>query len=348
MSLKTNAVTCLVLLIISMQNCLAEEPKKGKSPLDELPPYIKQLTWFGERADFSHDGKKILFLGKTFGDAYEVEISTGRIHTLTNNYYHHGYTRALYLANGDILLSGPRRFDPNDSAAGRSEDNAQLWFLNKDLSGPPTPLGEFCSEGPAVSRKRMHIAWTRKDCFYAGDIVYENGRPKITNKKKILDAKELPFKCNLETQNFRPPDEKELTFAAYNYQGTEVCGLDIESGRVVNYSKAPDQFNEPEGIFPDGKYTTMECDRHNPKGPQYDDIYKLALDGSGSSERMTFFSDYPGYKASNPVISDDGKFMAFQVARTDDWAGVGRGILLFDLTAYEKSRNKEGEKQVTK
>ena len=38
--------------------------KAGKNPADELPPHITRLTWFGERADWSHDGKKILFLGQ--------------------------------------------------------------------------------------------------------------------------------------------------------------------------------------------------------------------------------------------------------------------------------------------
>jgi hypothetical protein len=30
----------------------------------------------------------------------------------------------------------------------------------------------------------------------------------------------------------------------------------------------------------------------------------------------------------NPVVSTDGKFMAYQVAKTTDEAGVGYGILL--------------------
>ncbi len=128
------------------------------------------------------------------------------------------------------------------------------------------------------------------------------------------------------------------SIAVFAAQGTEVFGLNIETGKVTNYSNAPNQYDEPEGIFPDGKYTTVECDRHNPKGPQYDDIYKLALDGSGKIERLTFFADYPGYKASNPVISDDGKYMAFQYAKAGDWAGIGRGILIFDLLEYEKTK----------
>jgi hypothetical protein len=333
----------MTIVLISLQLfasgvCFAET-QKVKSPLDNLPPHIKQVTCFGERADWSHDGKRILFLEKTFGDAYELELATGVIRLQTGHYYHQGYTRALYLSNGDILLSGARRFDPNNPAAARSEENAELWVLKKDLSGPPTPLGEKCSEGPAVSRKNLKIAWTKGNAIYMADIVYQNDKPRLTNKKKILDAKDLAFKCNLETQNFRPPDEKELTFSAYDYQGTEVCGLEIETGKVVNYSNAPNQCDEPEGIFPDGKFTTVECDRHNPKGPQYDDIYKLALDGSGKTERLTFFCDYPGYKATNPVISDDGRFMAFQYAKSGDWAGVGRGILVFDLAEYEQMKN---------
>ena len=320
-----------------------ERSKDGKSPLDELPPHIRRVTHFGQRADFSHDGKRILFLEKTFGDVYEVELKTGIIRAMTHRYYHEGYTRALYLANGDILLSGARKFDAAEPLVSRSEKNAELWVLKKDLSEPPTPLGEKCSEGPAVSRRRMHVVWTRGGAFYSADVVYPGGKPKLARMKKVLDKKDLPFETGLETQNLRPPDERELIFSAYGYQGTEVCGLDLRTGKVVNYSKAPNQYDEPEGIFPNGKHTLVECDRHVRKGTQYIDLYKLALDGSGRTERMTFFSDYTGYKASNPVVSDDGRHIAFQVAKASDMAGVGRGILIFDIDSYEKSKKSRGE-----
>jgi Tol biopolymer transport system component len=346
MSNTASKFSVLVLVGLLLVACFGQVQNKegkpairmaGKSPLDELPPYIKQVTQFGERADWSRDGKRILFLEKTFGDVFEVELATGIIRPMTHHYFHEGYTRALYLSNGDILLSGARRFDANDPWPSRSEKNAELWVLKKDLSGPPVPLGEKCSEGPAVSRKNMRIAWTQGGAFYLADIVYKDGEPELANKKKILDKKDLSFKCDIETQNFRPPDEKELVFSAYGYQGTEVMGLDLETGKATNYSLAPNQYDEPEGIFPDGKYTLVECDKHNPKGPQYIDIYKLALDGSGKMERLTKFADYPGYKASNPVVSDDGRYMAFQVAKTGDAAGVGRGILVFDLEMYGKT-----------
>jgi Tol biopolymer transport system component len=60
------------------------------------------------------------------------------------------------------------------------------------------------------------------------------------------------------------------------------------------------------------------------------DIWKLKLDGSGKDfTRLTRFNDFEGGKASNPVVSNDGRFMAFQYARTTDEAGVGYGILIY-------------------
>jgi hypothetical protein len=35
---------------------------------------------------------------------------------------------------------------------------------------------------------------------------------------------------------------------------------------VTNYSRATDQYDEVEGIFPDGQYTCAECDKQNHKG----------------------------------------------------------------------------------
>ena len=338
-----NSVSLLVLsFFLLSQNSFAQKQKKG-SPLDDLPDYITRLTHFGQRADWSHDGQHILFLEKTFGDAYELEIATGVIRPMTHHYFHEGYTRALYLSNGDILLSGAKKFDADDPWPSRNEKNAELWVLKKDLSGPPVPLGEHCSEGPAVSRKRMRIAWTQGGAIYVGDIVYEGDQPKIAGKKEVINQKTLPFECSLETQNFRPPLEEEITFSAYNYRGGEVMGVNIKTGKIINYSDQDNQYDEPEGIFPDGQYTLVESDRHASRGQkfmgiQYIDIHKLALDGSGRYERITYFNDYEGYKASNPVVSDDGKFIAFQMAKLGDPAGVGRGLFVLDLEKFEKSK----------
>jgi hypothetical protein len=319
----------------------AAEPAPGDSPADHLPPHIRQVTWFGERADWSHDGQRLLLLSKTFGDALELDLTTMRIRNRTAHYPHHGYTRALYLANGDILLSGPEQFDPK--MPGEARVQCWLYVLDKNGTKPAVPLGTKCSEGPAVSRKRMRLAWTHVAAEYpdempAGssrmqeaDIVYEEGKPRLANRRLIIDSRDLPFQCTMETQNYRPPAERELTFSAYGYQGTEVAGIDLVTKKVTNYSNAPGQYDEPEGIFPDGEHTLVECDKQNHKGSGAVDVWKLKLDGSGAYERLTHFSDYPGYKASNPVVSDDGRFIAFQMAKSREAAGVGHGLFVLDL-----------------
>ena len=318
------------------------------NPAERLPPHIRQVTWFGERADWSHDGKRILFLSKTFGDALELDVASGHIRNLTAHYPHRGYTRALYLTNGDILLSGPEEFDPR--RIGEARVQCWLYVLDHRLTRPATPLGSKCSEGPAVSRRRMHFAWTHVAAQYPAelppggsrmleaDLVYEDGKPKLAGQRVILESRDLPFTCTMETQNYRPPDEKELTFSAYGYQGTEVCGVDLATRKITNYSIAPGQYDEPEGIFPDGQFTLVECDRQNHRGPGHVDLWKLKLDGSGHYERLTYFSDSPGYKASNPVVSDDGKLIAFQMAKSSEAAGIGHGIFIYDLAKAPASR----------
>jgi hypothetical protein len=330
---------CLALSVVSGITAAPANP--GESPADHLPAHITRATWFGERADWSPDGKRILFLSKTFGDAMEMDLQTKVIRNLTAHYPHHGYTRALYLANGDLLLSGPEQFDPKK--VGEARVRCWLYVLAKSGTTPPVPLGTQCSEGPAVSRKRLHVAWTHVAAEYSNemppgssrmqeaDIIYEAGKPRLANPRLIVESRDLPFPCTLETQNFRPPDERELTFSAYGHQGTDVCGIDLLTKKVTNYSNAPGQYDEPEGIFPDGQHTLVECDKQNRQGADHVDLWKLKLDGSGACERLTHFSDYPGYKASNPVVSDDGRFIAFQMAKSREAAGVGHGIFVFEI-----------------
>jgi WD40-like Beta Propeller Repeat len=330
-------------IAVLTQSACAAEPRAGESPADRLPPYITQLTAFGERPDWSPDGKRILFLSKTYGDAMEIDLATHSIHNLTAHFPHVGFTRAFYLPNGDVLLSGPDSFDPKKPAEARI--HCFLSVLDKSCTKPPVPLGVRCNEGPAVSRHKMHIAWTEwldqptSDVSPKGsqineaDIVYEAGTPKLANQRPVLSSSDLPFDCTMETQNFRPPAERELTFSAYTKQGkaADVCGVDLVSKKVTKYTDTPDEYDEPEGIYPDGQHTLVECDRQNHLGNGHIDLWKLALDGGGDYQRLTHFSDYPDYKASNPVVSDDGRFFAFQMGHAGEAAGVGHGIFVYDI-----------------
>ena len=89
-------------LLMTTTQCTSPQPEHaGKtaagmeantgSPADHLPPNITRMTYFGQRADWSLDGKKILFLEKTFGQAFMVDVGTKIIRPVTQNYFNAGY-----------------------------------------------------------------------------------------------------------------------------------------------------------------------------------------------------------------------------------------------------------------
>ncbi|MEO6006124.1 MAG: hypothetical protein ABIZ04_13085 [Opitutus sp.] len=338
-----NAFRLFATSLVFTGTMLAQAPT-GPNPADQLPPHIRHLTTFGERADWSADGTRILFLSKTFGDAMELDVASGAIRNLTQHYPHYGYTRAMYLANGDILLSGPQSYDLKNVSQARR--NCFLFVLGRDGRKAPVALGVRCNEGPAVSRKRLHLAWAEwsdpkpgagnlsTSVLFDADIAYTDGvLPALANKRQIIDGAELPFRCTMEPQNYRRPAEQELIFSAYTEGGRkcDVVGINLQSKAIIKYTDTADIYDEPEGIFPDGQHTLVECDVQNKLGPGNIDLWKLALDGSGRSTRLTFFSDFPGYKASNGVVSDDGRLIAFQMGKAGEAAGIGHGIFVFDL-----------------
>jgi hypothetical protein len=315
------------------------DPLKSEDPADDLPPHITRLTWFGERADWRHDGKRFVFLNRAYGDVYEYEFATGRITPCTDHFRHHGFVRALYLSNGDLLLSGPTAtFDRTDKGARqKARDSSYLWVLDKSFAKPPVPLGVQCNEGPAVSRTRLKLAWTHgeQDHISTGEVEYKEGVPKLVNAKLVLRTEDFPKAARprkwIETQNFVPPDDTKLTITAYEIgdtANTETFLFDLDTAKLTNLTNTPDRYEECEGVFPDGKWTLVEsAEVKDVRGPLVD-LYKLALDGSGKRERLTHFTDYKGWKAAEAVVSDNGKFMLFQNGKSGQEAGAGFSIFL--------------------
>jgi Tol biopolymer transport system component len=166
--------------------------------------------------------------------------------------------------------------------------------------------------------------------IYTGDIVEVGGRPRLTNKKEVLRAK-AP-ECTLEAQDFRNNDS-ELIYTCYRSPFADVFGIDLNSGKRTTYRKIAGEYNEVEGIFPSGEYALVESSREQAKhNSNYIDIWKLKLEPDSTDfVRMTHWGEYAGYKASNPVVSPDGRTIAFQSARNTDEAGVGYGIFLMRL-----------------
>jgi len=64
MTIRAFLITCWIVQFFVGQD-LQAQPATG-NPADHLPAHIRQVTYFGERPDWSHDGKRILFLNKVF------------------------------------------------------------------------------------------------------------------------------------------------------------------------------------------------------------------------------------------------------------------------------------------
>jgi hypothetical protein len=328
----------LVLVLFGTQPKAARE---SGNPLDHLPSNIEVLTHFGERADISPDNQRVAFMAKSFGDAMLIDLKTRVITCLTCNVPGTAFLRVMHLVTGDYILIGPDHFE--DLRTSRTRDN-ELWFLSKQPGAKPVKLDQKMSEGAAISKKSLKIAFSQVPAqapdlapgvsrLIVAELDLSSSTPKLANKKTVFESKDPS--CTLEAQDFYDDDQK-MTFTCYEPHNTaSVMGIDLQSGQVTNFSKATGTYNETEGIFPDGPYSAVEADRQCQQfgggcGSGNIDIWKLRLDGTGTDfVRLTHFNDYEGGKASNPVISTDGRFMAFQAARASDPAGVGYGILLY-------------------
>jgi len=336
------------ILIALLLTAPALAQRKPGSPLEHLPANIEILTHFGERADLSPDNKRMAFMDKSFGDAFLMDLQTRVIRCLTCSVPGAAFLRVMHLSNGDYILIGPEKFI--DIHTSRSRDN-ELWYLSAKPGSKPVKFNARMSEGAALSKTAMRIAYSELPAQFpemaagtsrlvTADVDLSVGKPQLIHRKVIYESHTSA--CSLEAQDFYDHDSK-MTFICYNHKDlpphteilANVMSIDLSSGEVTNMTKADGTYNETEGIFPDGKYTCVEGDRQvaelgGDHGMRNIDIWKLKLDGTGKDfVRLTHFNDYDGWKASNPVVSTNGKFMAFQAAQTKDEAGVGYGILLY-------------------
>jgi hypothetical protein len=338
--MKIKLLTTLALLTIGITRLAAQ--RRAGNPLDHLPANISVLTSFGERADFSPDNNRVAFMAKSFGDAMVIDLKTRKITCLTCRIPAAAFLRVMQLVSGDYILIGPEKFE--DLHVSRTRDN-ELWFLSKQPGSMPVRLGIKMSEGAAISKQSLKIAFAQLHEQVpeipegASRLVVAqidtSGTPKIVDQKIVYESPDK--NCTIEAQDFFDNDSK-MTFTCYEPNGlASVMTIDLKTNAVINQSGAPGTYNECEGIFPGGKYTCVEADRQcgtlgGKRGSGNIDIWKLKLDGTGKDfTRLTQFNDYEGGKASNPVVSTDGKYMCFQVANTNDPAGVGYGLLLYKL-----------------
>ena len=312
----------------------AQPPPRERSADEAI-----RLSAFGGRAAFSPDGKRIAFVGKSYGDAYEIEIATGKVRNLTGHLPHQGVMRIQYLPNGDYLVTAPRHYaGPNTRA------HLELWVLDQKLERGLQPLDAPVFEGVAVSRAKNLIAWTaiepalkphenwqlafvRPTKRYVAEIAYDKGVGKLVNRREIMTS--LPKACSfIEPQDFRDQD-RELVYSCLGAANggvlISVMGYGIDGGEFVTYLRKEGEYNEVEGVAPDGSWAAVECGVQSGPGLPPLDICRLELKPNGAVRRL-IAGTTPGSTSdvSNPVVSPDGKWLAFQ--RSDAVSGeIGEG-----------------------
>src|SRR5215813_7987473 len=180
----------LLIAFLLLVALLVDQRKQG-NPLDNLPATIEVLTHFGERADISSDNKRVAFMAKSFGDAMVIDLKTRVLTCLTCNLPAATFLRVMHLVTGDYILIGPDHFENIHTS--RTRDN-ELWFLSQEPGSKPVKLGQTMSEGAAISKKSLKIAFSvlpAQDPALApgtsrlmiADVDLSGSAPKLLNKR---------------------------------------------------------------------------------------------------------------------------------------------------------------------
>jgi hypothetical protein len=138
----------------------------------------------------------------------------------------------------------------------------------------------------------------------------------------------------MESQDFRS-DDQEIIFADYTGPQASVRGYNFVTHATTTYRTSDSEYNEPEGIFPDGNFELVESSRDKnvtSSQSQHIDLWKLQLKPhSRNFVRLTRFGDLGPFEASNGVVSPDGQWIAFQQSTTGALEGTGQGVYLMQL-----------------
>jgi hypothetical protein len=320
---------------LSAQDLKPAAQSAAAFPLDKLPWNIRKIA-DGSRAAWSPDGRYIAFVDKQFGDGYEYDVVTGKRRIITDLAKNAGILRIQYLKSGDFLITAPATFKNSDVSRW---NDAELWVMRRKHRSMMYRLGQKAYEGTAISRQSNRIAWVADQRQYAGlkptlytaDIVYSpRGIPYLVHKKT-----EFSQSAAMEAQDFRD-DDREIIFADYSGAQASVRGYNLVTHNTTTYRTSDSEYNEPEGIFPDGNFELIESSRDRgteDHQSQRIDVWKLQLKPkSRNMVRLTRFGDLGPFKASNGVVSPDGKLVAFQQSTVGDVAGTGEALFLMQLS----------------
>src|SRR4029078_2642925 len=152
------ATAAFVFVLLQATSRPVPAQRLAGSHLDRLPAHIEAPTQFGERHATSPDSQSVAFMAKSFGDAMTIDLKTRAIRCLTCGVPAAAFLRVIHLVTGDYILTGAAHSE--DIRVSRTRDN-ELWFLNRARGSKPVKFNEHMSEGMAISKKTMQVAYSQ-------------------------------------------------------------------------------------------------------------------------------------------------------------------------------------------
>ena len=299
----------------------------NSTQIDYLTAPFRQeriLDW-GDRPDWSHDGRRIIFTKDdiTDGPAYEIDVATRKVRCLTCALGKNQFvTRIFHLPDDSFLIEASPNME-SGSGGGGGAMKTQLFWMAKTL-GRPTPLGTGAMGDIAIAPSAnadgsVNIAWARPKGaglhLVMGKLHHDKRTARLADISELYDyqpgqAGEASFP---EAYDFMDNGKSVLfwTVEMKTLNG-EMYKADIATGLVSRVYATPSH-NETH-LFPDERFGLEESNRlSDPDGP-YRGVSGL---GEGAIEmflRMRGEKDAARLTASNSdkgfdvfVVTMDGK-----------------------------------------
>ena len=265
-------------------------------------------------------------MAKSFGDAFVIDLETRAIRCLTCNVPGAAFLRVMHLPSSDYLLIGPERFvdlgrsrcarqravvpepeagvaagearPPHERGRGRLEAIDEDRLLGRPRAGPRDP------GGPDAPRRRRprRLGRDARRCAASASSSRATG-PAAASRPRTSS-----------TTTASSPTAATSRRAARASGPSTSRPASGRTSRPRSASTTRSRASSPTAGTPASRATTSRArSATRPASATSTSGSSASTAPAASFTRLTTFNDHEGWKASNPVVSTDGRLMAFQV-----------------------------------